>query len=405
MQKHTVQADLDMRRPVGPGSDDLAGLSVAIVHYWLVTWRGGEKVLRSILDLFPDADVYTLFHDPALCERELPGRKIYGSSLDRPGLRTHYQKLFPLYPLGIRSLNLKRRYDLVISSESGPAKGIRIPSGVPHLCYVHTPMRYCWDFMDSYLATTPRWARGLLAWRFERLRQWDRSTADNVDRFVANSHNVAERVRRHYGRSASVCTPPIAPGLFLPEFPKQRGEVAQRDHYLSFGAVTPYKNIDLLVDTFRALPERTLWVVGEGSERARLEASAGPNVRFLGAVEWEDLHSLILAARALLVPGEEDFGMIPPEVMAHGTPVIAYGRGGALETVIDAGSDASLGTGVFFAEPTVESLLAAIQRFEALEDSFDPYFIQDHARRFSAERFRSQFEYEVRRVLKNGRRG
>jgi len=370
-----------------------------------VTWRGGEKVLRSILDVFPDADVYTLFHDPALCARELPGRKIYGSSLDRSWLRPHYQKLFPLYPMGIRSLTLQRRYDLVISSESGPAKGIRIPPGVPHLCYVHTPMRYCWDFMDSYLASAPRWARRLLAWRFERLREWDRTTADNVDRFVVNSHNVAERVRRYYDRSASVCTPPIAPDLFAPEFPKQRAETAERDHYLSFGAITPYKNIDLLLEAFRALPERTLWVVGEGSERARLEALAGPNVRFLGPVPWPDLHAHILRARALLVPGEEDFGMIPPEVMAHGTPVIAYGKGGTLETVLDAGSDVSHGTGLFFSEPTVASLLDAIERFESVEDLFDPYFIQDHARRFSAERFRAEFEREVRRVLQKARRG
>ncbi|MFP6640838.1 MAG: glycosyltransferase, partial [Myxococcota bacterium] len=194
----------DTRYSVGSRRDSLSGLSVAVVHYWLLTWRGGEKVLKSILKLFPDADIYTLFHDPTLCRRELPGRQIYGSALDLPWLRPHYQKLFPLYPFGIRTLKLRRPYDLVISSESGPAKGIAMDPDVPHLSYVHTPMRYCWGFEDSYLASVPVWARRMLAWRFERLREWDRTTPDNVDHFVANSHNVADRVSKYYGRVASV---------------------------------------------------------------------------------------------------------------------------------------------------------------------------------------------------------
>jgi glycosyltransferase involved in cell wall biosynthesis len=275
---------------------------------------------------------------------------------------------------------------------------------VPHLSYVHTPMRYCWGFEDSYLASVPVWARRMLAWRFERLREWDRTTPDNVDHFVANSHNVADRVRKYYGRVASVCTPPISPSLLAPEYPKYRAEHSRREHYLSFGALTPYKNIELLLEAFRALPERMLWIVGEGPDRTRLEALAGPNVRFLGGVPWENLHRLILSARALLVPGEEDFGMVPPEVMAHGTPVIAYGRGGVLETVVDGEADPSQGTGLFFDEPTVESLLDAIRRFESLEDDFDPYHIQDHARRFSEENFLASFEEEVWQVLREGRR-
>lgn len=393
----------EARRRVGSHADGLSGLSVAVVHYWLVTWRGGEKVLKAILELFPDADIYTLFHDPALCARELPGRTIYGSALDLPPLRSHHQKLFPLYPFGIRTLRLRRPYDLVISSESGPAKGILLDQEVPHLSYVHSPMRYCWGFAEPYLESVPVWARRTLARRFERLREWDLTTSENVDHFVANSHNVAKRIQKYYGRSANVCTPPISSSLLAPEYPKYRTEHTQHDYYLSFGALTPYKNIGLLLESFRARPDRTLWVVGEGPERSRLEAMAGPNVRFLGAVPWHELHHLVLRARALIVPGEEDFGLVPPEVMAHGTPVIAYGKGGVLETVIDGDPDPSQGTGLFFSEPTVESLLDAIRRFESVEKLFDPYFIQNHARLFSKERFHGLFEREVWQVLREGR--
>lgn len=377
---------------------------MAIVHYWLVTWRGGENVVRSMLRLFPDADIYTLFHDPGLCSTQLPGRRIYGSCLDIGPLRRRHQAVFPLYPSGIRSLRLRRPYDLVISSESGPAKGIRIPEGTPHLCYVHTPMRYCWGFTDDYLKVIPAWARPLAARAFERLRRWDVTTVDNVDRYVANCHNVAKRVGQYYGREAGVCHPPIALSLFDPAYPESRRTAAATGHYLSFGALTPYKNVDLLIEAFRALPDRTLRIVGEGSERSRLEAQAGPNVEFLGELPWSDIHALILGARALLFPGEEDFGMIPLEVMAHGTPVIAYGKGGALETVVDGVGDPGRGTGLFFEEPTVACLLESIRRFETLESRFDPLFIAAHARAFGEDHFLATFEGEVRAVLSGGAR-
>ena len=385
--------------PIVPAPSPFAGLSVAIVHYWLVTWRGGENVIRSMLRLFPDADIYTLFHDPELCEAHLPGRRVYGSCLDVGPLRRRHRAVFPLYPSGIRSLRLRRPYDLVISSESGPAKGIRVPEGTPHLCYVHTPMRYCWGFTDDYLKAIPGWARPVAARAFERLRRWDLTTVDNVDRYVANCQNVAERVARHYGREAGVCHPPIDLSLFDPAYPESRVRGSGGGHYLSFGALTPYKKVELLIDTFRSLPDRTLRIVGDGSERSRLEALAGPNVEFLGELPWSDIHEHILGARALLFPGEEDFGMVPLEVMAHGTPVIAYGKGGALETVIDAAADPGRGTGLFFEEPTVECLLASIRHFESMEGRFDPHVIAAHARSFGEDHFLATFDQEVRALL------
>jgi len=371
-----------------------SGVRAAIVHYWLVTWRGGEKVVESILKLFPDADVYTLFFDREACGPSLQRHRVYSSFLDRGLLRRHYQKLFPLYPAGIRSLKLRDRYDIVISSESGPAKGIEIGEKTPHLCYIHTPMRYCWGYTDIYLDAMPAWARGVAARQFAKLREWDRTTINKVDRYVANSRNVAERVRKYYGREAAVCHPPIALDLFEGE-PVRSGE---REYYLSFGAITPYKNIGLLVEAFNRT-NRRLIIVGDGSERSRLEREAGPNVSFTGTLPFSQVVGYIRNAKALLFPGDEDFGMVPLEVMSQGVPVIALGRGGALETVVENLEDPAASSGLFFPEPEVGCLLEAIERFERLEGRFDPLWIKRHARRFGEDRFLEEFSGFVRELL------
>ena len=369
--------------------EDLSKLKVAIVHYWLVTWRGGEKVLQSMLKLFPQADIYTLFYNPETCGHYLKGHNIYSSRLDYPLTRKHFRKLYPLYPLGIKTLKLKKGYDLLISSESGPAKGIANPERIPHLCYIHTPMRYCWSERRQYVQTVPALFRGVADRAFERLKRWDETTVENVDYYIANSRNVAWRVQKFYQRQADVCYPPIALDLF-----EERLKTEERAHFLSFGALTPYKKIELLVDTFNqnGLP---LVIIGEGSEKGRLESRAKVNIRFSGRLPQAEILSLINRSRALLFPGEEDFGMIPLEVMSQGIPVIAYNRGGALETVVADADHPEHSSGLFFSEQSVKSLNQALHQFENIEKKFDPQWIRSHARKFGEDYFQSQFSQYV----------
>ncbi len=379
---------------------DFTGLKVAIVHYWLVTWRGGEKVVESLLKLFPDADIYTLFYDRIACGPHLKNNRVYSSCLDHGLLRKHYQKLFPFYPAGIRSLKLQQKYDLIISSESGPAKGITNPDGTPHLCYIHTPMRYCWGFTQTYLDALPVWMRGVARRQFELLKEWDRTTIGNVDRYIANSRNVADRVKRFYGQPADVCYPPIALDLFKGD-PDKHGKNC-REYYLSFGAITPYKNVDLLVDTFNRTDHK-LVVIGDGSEKSRLEKKANNNIEFKGTLPWPDVIRYIRDAKALLFPGEEDFGMVPLEVMSQGVPVIALRKGGALETVIENRQHPEQSSGIFFDDPDSRSLLAALVTFETLEDRFDPGWIKNHALSFSEDRFLREMSGHVSDLLRSER--
>jgi glycosyltransferase involved in cell wall biosynthesis len=373
--------------------DDFTGLRVAIVHYWLVTWRGGEKVLESLLKLFPDADIYTLFYEKSVCHPYLKNNQVYTSCLDLGPLKKHYQKMFPFYPVGIKSLKLQKKYDLIISSESGPAKGIDNPDHTPHLCYIHTPMRYCLGFTQTYLDSMPGWMRGVARWRFNKLQQWDKTTIENVDRYVANSQNVAERVQRYYGKAAEVCYPPIALDLFDQDLVSNN-----KEYYLSFGAITPYKKIDLLVDAFNQLG-RKLVVIGDGSEFSQLERLAKGNIEFTGALPLPEVIRYMRNARALLFPGEEDFGMVPLEVMSQGVPVIAFRKGGALETVVENLDQPEKSTGLFFDEQSVPSLLKAIERFESLEQHFNPGFIKDYARQFGEDHFLRLMSGHIRGLL------
>jgi len=371
----------------------LADLNVAIIHYWMMTWRGGEKVVESILKIFPNADVYTLFYDEQVCGPYLKGRKVYTSRLNLPILKKQYQKLFPLYPFAVKSLRLQKKYDLIISSESGPAKGIFNPDKIPHLCYIHSPMRYCWGYTDIYLESLPVWARKIARWRFNKLRQWDESTIDNVDLYVANSQNVKNRVQKYYGRESEVCFPPIDLELFKSEPGKE-----DKDYYLSFGALTPYKNIELLIDTFNQL-DKKLVVIGSGSEKNKLESISKNNIEFKGSLPLPEVIKYIQQAKALLFPGEEDFGMIPLEVMSQGVPVIALKKGGALETVVENPEKPEQSSGIFFELPNTGSLLTAIEKFEALEGQFDPHWIRQHARKFGEDFFLKRFKQLVQEVI------
>ncbi|MBN1604409.1 MAG: glycosyltransferase [Chitinispirillaceae bacterium] len=374
-------------------------MKVAIIHYWFITWRGGEKVVKSLLKFFPDADIYSLFYDKDSCEQHLGNHKVISSVLNNKILRSKYQKIFPLYPLGINSMKLRDKYDLIISSESGPAKGIQLNNNAPHLCYIHTPMRYCWGFMNDYLLTMNPVLKPFARLGFEYLKKYDISTIDNVDKYVANSENVKNRVKKYYNKNASVVYPPIDRNIFTKEN-LVTTKISNREYYLSFGAITPYKNINLLVDTFNANGKRLI-IIGDGSERQKLIAKANNNIFFTGSLEWNDIRKHIMNAKALLFPGEEDFGMVPLEVMAHGVPVIAYGKGGALETVVENMNAPEESTGLFFKDSSVESLQKVIEQFEIIQQAFSPEWIQNHARQFGDDIFEEKITKEIQQLMGN----
>ncbi len=369
-------------------------MKVAIIHYWFITRRGGEKVIESLLKLFPDADIYTLFYDEKTYGNHLPNNKVYTSAFNNKFFRKQYQKVFPLYPFAVRSLKLKEEYDLIISSESGPAKGIQIQNNAKHICYVHSPMRYCWSHKQAYLEAVSKLVRPFMSFFLERLRKWDETTVDNVDLYLSNSNNVSKRITKYYKRESEVVYPPIADDLFIKTVDLDK----ERTQYLSFGAITPYKKIDLLVDAFN-LNGKRLVIIGNGSERRKLQAISKPNIEFKTIVEWQKIEEEIQKSKALLFPGEEDFGMIPLEVMAYGLPVIAYKKGGALETVVENKSEPQKSTGVFFREQTIKSLQEAIAFFEEKEKFFNPIWIKNHAKTFSEELFLVNFRKKIETFL------
>jgi glycosyltransferase involved in cell wall biosynthesis len=352
-------------------------MRAAIVHYWLMNRRGGEKVLDALCRLLPDADVFTLFCDPATLSPTLRKRRITTSFLN--GWRGHYRSLLPLMPMALESFDL-RGYDLVVSSESGPAKGVITSSGTRHVCYCHTPMRYLWDLYPAYRNewTHSRLKRALMTPLANYLRLWDYASAARVDQFVANSRNVQARIWKTYRRESDVIHPPVDVDSFY-------GKPAE-DYFLVVSELVPYKRIDSAVRWF-AQSGRRLKIAGAGPEYANLRALAKPNVEFLGRVTDDELRDLYARCRAFLLPGEEDFGITPVEALASGKPVIALGRGGALETVPAFG-------GVFYDAP--EGIGHAIAKFEAMEDSFRAGDLQQWTRQFSEERFLEQMAAVLR---------
>lgn len=352
-------------------------MKVALVHYWLVAMRGGEKVLEELCRLYPQADIFTHVVDPSRISPALKAHRIKTTFISRlPGARRHYQKYLPLMPLALEQLDL-RDYDLVISSESGPAKGVITGENTLHLCYCHTPMRYLWNMYHDYRESTGPVTRALMAPLFHRLRLWDRASAGGVDDFIANSTTVQRRIAKTYRRPATVIHPPVAVEDFAPAAPQ--------DYYLCCSQLVPYKRVDVAIEACNRLGRR-LVVVGEGSELARLRKLAGPTVTLVGSQPVAALRRLYAGCRALLFPGEEDFGIVPVEAMAAGRPVIAFGRGGARDTVVDGV------TGIFYPDPGLDGLAAAIARFEAQEARFDGAAIAAHAAKFSAARFRAEME-------------
>jgi glycosyltransferase involved in cell wall biosynthesis len=362
------------------------GPRVALVHDWLTGMRGGEKVLDAVAELFPAATLHTLVHVPGTVAPRIERLQPRVSALGRlPAVGRYYRQLLPLFPAAVEQFDLDAA-DLVISTSHCAAKSVVAPGRARHLCYCFTPMRYAWDQFDAYFGTSRLGARTrLMRPALAALARWDASTAGRPDRYVAISQYVADRIRRYYNRQSAVVYPPVDTEFYQPAT-----VVADAGYYLVVSALVPYKRLDVAVEACR-LAGRPLKVVGQGPERRRLEARGGPHVEFLGAVSDDAVRQLYQGARAVLLPGEEDFGLVPVEAQACGRPVIALARGGARETVLDGE------TGVLVADSTAEAFAEGVRRLERL--TIDPVRVRAHALRFSRTRFLEQFMQQVTDLL------
>jgi glycosyltransferase involved in cell wall biosynthesis len=362
------------------------GRRVALVHDWLTGMRGGEKVLESLGGLFPDAEIFTLLHVPGSVSAAIERHPRHTSVVQRfPAAARLYRHYLPAFPFAIEQFDLDG-FDLVISSSHCAAKAVVRTGRARHLCYCHSPMRYAWDQFEVYFGEERVGRVAALALRryMRRLARWDAETAARVDRFVANSRHVAGRIRRYYNREASVVHPPVNTAFFTPD-----GR-SPETFLLVVSALVPYKRLDLALAAARAegLP---LTIVGRGPELGRLRRLAGPDVTFLGAVADEQIRDLYRRAAAVLLPGEEDFGMVPVEAQACGCPVVALGRGGALESVVDGV------TGVLVPEPSVSAFAAGLRRVQAMP--VEVPVLRQHAERFSREAFTAGMTGAIRELL------
>lgn len=354
-------------------------MNVAIIHYWWLSNRGGEAVCAALVELFPNADLFIHVCNEDVVRQALPATfsgKIHTTFISRlPGAKKHYQKYLPFMPLALEQLDLSA-YDLILSSESGPAKGVVTRPDAVHICYCHSPMRYVWDMYHEYLGGAGRLIRTLFPMVAHWLRVWDRLSADRVDHFIANSSFVAARIRKFYRREAEVIFPPVNTSEFSPD--AERG-----DFYLCLGQLVAYKRADLAVEAFNQLG-LPLVVVGEGELFNRLKGMAKANVTLMGRQPFAEIKDLLQRCRGLIFPGMEDFGIVPVEAMAAGAPVIAYGKGGALETVIHGK------TGILFPQQSVESLIAAVQQLESGAFTFTPAELHAHAATFDKRIFKQR---------------
>jgi len=362
----------------------MSSLRIALVHDWLTGMRGGEKVLEVLCELYPQATLFTLLHNKGNASETIERMKIHTSFIDRlPFKAAKYRNYLPLFPRAIESFDFSE-FDLILSTSHAVAKGARPAPGALHICYCHTPMRYVWELYDEYFGPgraglVTRAAMSIVA---PRLREWDVRSSDRVNFFVANSRNVAGRIRQYYRKPAEVIHPPVNIDQFV---------VSEKDegYYLIVSALVPYKRVDLAIETFNQIGER-LVVVGTGPESKRLHSIANKNIRFLGWQDDLELSKLYAGCRALIFPGIEDFGIVPLEAMASGKPVIAFAKGGALETVVEG---TRFPTGLFFREQSVQALKDAIAKFST--SKFDPLTIRTHAERFARPQFKERIQLYV----------
>lgn len=370
-------------------------MKTALVHDWLVSPIGGaENTLREMYSLFP-SPIYTLLWNREAFEHTSFARaEIFSSFIQRlPRAKTRFRSYLPLFPLGIEQFDLSS-YDVVLSSSHCVAHGALTHAEQLHICYCHTPMRYAWDLSHEYLRESKldRGFKGVIARLFlHYLRNWDSHSSKRVDHFIANSHFVAKRILKTYGRESTVIHPPVDTSFFSLCEQKE-------NYYVTFSRLVPYKKIALIVEAFAQMPDLKLVVIGEGPEAKKIREKATKNIEYLGFQPSETLRTYLQKAKAFLFAALEDFGIAPIEAMACGTPVIAFGKGGTAETVIHGK------TGFFFQEQTVPSIQAAVRTFEEAQNRFDPMTIHLHAKTFSADRFREQFQafvyekYQLRNI-------
>ena len=364
----------------------LRPVRVALVHDWLTGMRGGERVLDVLATLYPDAELYTLIHVPGSTSPAIERLPIHASPLSAlPGAARHYRKLLPLFPWAIERFRLEG-FDLVLSTHHAVAKGVRIAAGTKHLCYCFTPMRYAWTFYDEYFGSNPV-KKILLKPTLAALRSWDRAASARVDRFVAISRHVQDRIRSAYGREADVVYPPVNTEFYTPA----PAETARPPFDLIVSALVPYKRLDLAIAAYNQLGF-PLKIVGSGTERDKLQAGAGKNIEFLGWQPDGVIRDLYRGCRLLVFPGEEDFGIVPVEAQACGKPVVAFNRGGVTESII------ANQTGTFFDEPTTASMIAAVE--EAAATSWDAIAIRRNAERFSVQVFLDGLDASIQQCLK-----
>ncbi|MCD6385767.1 glycosyltransferase [Candidatus Sumerlaeota bacterium] len=364
-------------------------MKVALIHDWLIGMRGGEKVLEQLCQLFPSAEIFTLFYLPENVSPIIRGHRVHSSMLQKiPGSLRYYRYLLPLYPEAVKRWKLGE-FDLIISISHCVAKGVRVHSGTPHICYCLTPMRYIWDNFDSYFAPERSSFIVRTAMKMVRpyLQRWDVRSTSGVDYFVAISRFVARRIKNYYQRQAEIIYPPVDTDFFQP-----LRSTEKENFYLIVSALVPYKRIDIAVAAFNKLNDKKLKIVGVGPEYSRLKRMCNhSNIEFLCNVAGEELRRLYQKARALIFCGEEDFGIAMVEAQACGTPVVAFARGGATEIVTHKE------TGLLFSEQSADALIDALLTAE--QSDFSPELLRQSALRFSAERFRHQFKCFIQHTL------
>lgn len=362
----------------------MRALKIAIVHDWLVSYAGAERVAEQLLIMFPQADLFSVVDFVPESERGfLNGRTPKTTFIQKlPRAKTSYRTYLPLMPLAIEQLDLSG-YDLIVSSSHAVAKGVLTGPDQIHVSYVHSPIRYAWDMQHQYLdesKLTKGFKSFLARSILHYIRMWDSRTAAGVDVFVANSSFIGRRIRKAYRRDSQVVFPPVDTEAFTPETHK-------KDYYLTASRLVPYKKVPLIIEAFAKMPDKQLIVIGDGPEWAKANAVKAPNVTLLGYQPFKVLKEHMQHAKGFVFAAEEDFGITPVEAQACGTPVIAFGRGGALETV--KGLDDAQPTGVFFAEQSVEAIMAAVRSFEQNSPRFTVQACRDNAERFSIAQFRS----------------
>ena len=359
---------------------------IALTADWLVSYAGAERVIKELIDLYPNLDLFSVVDFLSDESRtHFQGKRATTTFIQRlPKAETSYQKYLPLMPVAIEQLDVSA-YDIVLSSSHAVAKGVLTGPDQMHISYVHSPIRYAWDLQHQYLreAKLDKGLKGIIAkYLLHKIRLWDYRTANGVNHFIANSHFIARRIKKVYGRNADVIYPPVDVRRFILNENKE-------DYYVTASLLVPYKRIDLIVDAFAAMPNKKLIVIGDGSEMSKIKSKATTNVEILGFQPNEIMRDYMKNAKAFVFAAEEDFGITPVEAQACGTPVIAFGKGGSLETIRPYGVNKP--TGVFFAEQTVPSLIDAINLFENIFDKITPENCRENALRFSVDIFKDTF--------------